>query len=133
MPGSFIDTNVLLYLASSDGVKASKAEALLAAGGTISIQVLNECANVARRKMKLSWDETHALLSALRELLSVTPLTVETHIEALRLAERYSLSIYDSMIVAAAIETGCEVVWSEDMQHGLLVDGAITIRNPFSS
>ena len=84
MPGSFFDTNVLVYLASGDAAKADRAEAILAAGGAISVQVLNELANVARRKMRMSWDDTHAFLSMLRGLLTVHPLTVETHETGLR-------------------------------------------------
>ena len=90
MPGSFFDTNILIYLASSDGVKADAAERLIAGGGAISVQVLNEIANVARRKMRLSWDETRAFLAPIRSLLVVQPLTLETHETGLLLAERYS-------------------------------------------
>jgi len=66
MPVSFFDTNVLVYLASGDAAKADRAEAAIAAGGSISVQILNELINVARRKMKMSWDETHAFLNMLR-------------------------------------------------------------------
>jgi predicted nucleic acid-binding protein len=131
MPGSFIDTNVLLYLASNDAAKAERAEALVSGGATISVQVLNECASVARRKMQLSWTETHAFLDSLRALLVVEPITIDTHSTGLRLAERYSLSIYDAMIIAAALQAKCDVVWSEDMQHGLQIEAAMTITNPF--
>ena len=131
MPGSFIDTNVLLYLASSDAAKAERAEALVSSGATISVQVLNEFASVARRKMQLSWSETHTHLDSLRALLSVEPISVDTHRTGLRLAERYSLSIYDSMIIAAALQAKCTVVWSEDMQSGLQIEEEITIKNPF--
>jgi|SRR5271165_662677 len=75
MPGSFFDTNVLLYVASGDRAKADRAEELIRAGGVISVQVLNEIANVARRKMGLSWSETRAFLSVIRGLLPVQPLT----------------------------------------------------------
>ena len=132
MPGSFVDTNVLVYLASSDAAKADRAEALLAAGATISVQVLNELANVARRKMQLTWAETSSFLATLKDLLQVTPLTLETHESGLQLAERYQLSIYDGMIVAAALQADCETLWSEDMQHGLHVEGRLHIRNPFT-
>jgi predicted nucleic acid-binding protein len=73
MPGSFFDTNILIYLASGDTTKADEAEKRLAAGGSISVQVLNEITNVARRKMRLSWPETHAFLTAIRALLPVHP------------------------------------------------------------
>ena len=131
MPGSFFDSNILLYIAGSDTAKAARAEALIVDGGTISIQVLNEITNVARRKMLLDWRETHLLLDTVRGLLDVIPLTVEIHESGLALAERYTLSIYDAMIVAAAIEAGCATLWSEDMQHGLLISDRLRVRNPF--
>jgi predicted nucleic acid-binding protein len=131
MPVSFFDTNVLVYLASGDAAKANRAEAIVAGGGSISVQVLNELANVARRKMQMSWDETHALLGTLRGLLTVHPVTVETHEAGLRIAERYGLSIYDSMIAASALDAGCDTLWSEDMQHGMKLDEGLRISNPF--
>lgn len=131
MPDSFFDTNVLLYLASSDDAKAERAKALIEGGGLISVQVLNEIANVALRKMRLDWNETHALLGALRDLLVVRPPTVEIHDAGLALAERYRLSIYDAMIVAAALDAGCATLWSEGMQDGLSIDGRLQILNPF--
>ena len=131
MPASFFDTNVLVYIASGDAAKADRAEAAVAAGGAISVQVLNELANVARRKMQMSWAETHAFLTTLRELLTVHPVTLETHDTGLRLAERYGLSTYDAMIAAAALQAGCDTLWSEDMQHGMTLDEGLRIVNPF--
>jgi predicted nucleic acid-binding protein len=132
MPGSFLDTNVLVYLASGDAAKADRIEALLASGCTISVQVLNEIANVARRKMRLGWEETHDFLGMVRALTTVEPVGIETHDEGLRLAARYTLSIYDGMIVGAALLAGCETLWSEDMQDGLRIDDRLLIRNPFA-
>lgn len=132
MADSFLDTNVLLYLAGSDIAKAGIVETLIEAGGVISVQVLNEMANVARRKMALDWDQTHTLLGALRGLLDVEPLTAEVHDTGLALAERYRLSIYDAMIVASALHAGCATLWSEDMQDGLSIDGRLLIMNPFA-
>jgi predicted nucleic acid-binding protein len=131
MPASFFDTNVLVYLASDDAAKADRAETTLAEGGAISVQVLNELANVARRKMRMSWEETHAFLNVLRGLLTVYPLTVETHEAGLRLAERYGLSTYDAMIAASALDAGCDTLWSEDMQHGMALEEGLRIVNPF--
>jgi predicted nucleic acid-binding protein len=131
MPGSFFDTNVVLYLASGDRAKADRAESLIAAGGIISVRVLNEVANVARRKMRLSWDETLAFLSTVRALLPVEKLTIETHETGLVLAERYGFSIYDSMIAAAALLADCDTLWSEDMQDGMLIDARLRIANLF--
>ena len=131
MPGSFFDTNVLLYAASVDAAKAAKAEQLISEGGTISVQVLNEIANVARRKMDMSWAETHAFLSLIRSLLQVHPVTEEVHETGLALAERYGLSIYDAMIAAAALAANCDTLWSEDMQDGMVLGDRLRIINPF--
>jgi predicted nucleic acid-binding protein len=131
MPGSFFDTNVLVYLASSDPAKANRAETIVSDGGTVSVQVLNELANVARRKMRLSWHDTRTFLSTIRGLLLVTPITVEIHENGLALAERYSLSIYDAMIVAAALHADCGVLWSEDMQDGMEIEKRLRVVNPF--
>jgi predicted nucleic acid-binding protein len=131
MPGSFFDTNVLVYLTSGDPAKADRAEAMIAGGGGISVQNLNELANVARRKIGMSWQDTHAFLSLLRGLLNVHPVSVETHETGLALTERYQLSIYDSMIAASALQAGCDTLWSEDMQHGMVIDGRLRIVNPF--
>ncbi len=131
MPGSFFDTNVVIYIASGDPAKADRAEKLLGEGGAISVQVLNETANVARRKMHMSWRETHAFLSMLRGLLAVHPITTETHVGGLALAERHNLSIYDGMIAASALHADCDTLWSEDMQHGMLIDDRLRVANPF--
>lgn len=131
MPGSFFDTNVLLYLASADPVKAERAEAILDEGGAISVQVLNEIANVARHKMQLSWQETRTFLTTIRALVTVHPLTVETHETGLALAERYTLSIYDALIAAAALGAECDTLWSEDLQHGMVISERLRVANPF--
>ena len=131
MPGSFFDTNVLIYLASDDAAKADRAEAIVRDGGTVSVQVLNEVANVARRKMRLSWQETRGFLSSLRELLNVHPVTVDTHELGLALAERHQLGVYDALIAASALLAECDRLWSEDMQDGMAIDKRLRIVNPF--
>lgn len=131
MPGSFFDTNVLLYLASSDIAKADRAEEIIAQGGVISVQVLNEIANVARRKMRMSWQDTRTFLNTVRGLVTVHSLTTDTHDTALHLGERYTLSIYDALIVAAALHAECETLWSEDLQHGMVIGEQMQIINPF--
>ena len=133
MAGSFIDTNVLLYLASDDRVKADVAERLLLEGGVTGVQVLNEFVNVARRKMLLSWPEIREFLDAFRQMLAVRDLTMADHERGLFLAKRHGFSTFDAMIVGAALEAGCERLWSEDMQSGMLVDGRLLIANPFAA
>ena len=131
MSGNFFDTNVLLYLLSEDPEKANRAEALVREGGAISVQVLNEATNVMRRKLGMNWRETRELLALVRGLLDVTPVTVETHDLGLDLAERYHLSLYDSMIAAAAALNGCARLWSQDMQHGMRIGEGLRVENPF--
>ncbi|WP_020184772.1 PIN domain-containing protein [Methylopila sp. 73B] len=127
---AFVDTNVLVYLLGQDSRKAEIGKARLAEGATVSVQALNEFANVARRKMALSWDELDDVLSVLRSVCAVVPVTVETHERGVALARRHQLSVYDAMIVAAARLAGCATLWSEDMQDGATLDG-VTIRDPF--
>ena len=129
----FIDSNVLLYLLSSNAKKADTAEAILRTGGLISVQVLNEIANVALRKLGMSWAEINQFLAPVRSLCTIESLTVETHDRGREVAERYGLSIYDSMIVSAALLAGCTTLYSEDMQHGLRVDKQLRVVNPFAT
>ncbi len=131
MQGDFFDTNVLLTLVSGDAKKADRAEALVRQGGAISVQVLNEAASVARRKMGMDWRQTREFLGSLRGLLTVAPLTLETHALGLDFAERYTLSIYDAMIAAAATLLGCARLWSQDMQDGMRIGEKLRVANPF--
>lgn len=129
---AFFDTNVLLYLLSADAAKADRAEELLAGGGTISVQVLNEFAAVASRKLRMLWPDINEVLTQVRAVCEVQALTVQTHEQALKLAERYGLSLYDALIVSAALLAGCKTLWSEDMQDGQVINRKLTIRNLFA-
>jgi predicted nucleic acid-binding protein len=131
MTVEFADTNIVLYLLD-DGPKADRAETILRQGPRISVQVLNETLVNCRRKAGLTWAETGAFLAGLRDVCPVEDLTVETHEIGRALAERYALSVYDAMIVASALIAGCTMLWSEDMQDGLLVEGQVRIVNPFA-
>jgi predicted nucleic acid-binding protein len=126
----FLDTNILLYLVSAETAKADRAEELVAAGGVISVQVLNEFASVALRKFAMGLPEIREVLSAVRAICSVEPLSERTHDLALELTERFQLSFYDSLIVAAAILADCSILYSEDMQDAQTIE-SVTIRNPF--
>jgi predicted nucleic acid-binding protein len=127
--GAF-DSNVLLYLLSDDAAKARRSEALLAARGVVSVQVLNECFAVARRKLKRSLDDSDVLLALIKAQCTVVPLTLAIHERGRLLHARYRFQPYDSMILAAALAAGCTTLWSEDMHHGMVIDG-LTIRNPY--
>ena len=130
-PEAFIDTNVLLYLLSEDTKKADQAEKILKSGAIISVQVLNEVANVALRKLSMTWMEINEFVELIQSVCSVEPLTIETHIQGRFIAERYNVSIYDAMILSAALLAGCVTLYSEDMHHDLLVESRLRIRNPF--
>jgi predicted nucleic acid-binding protein len=127
----FFDTTILIYSISSVEPRAAVAENLLADGGWISVQVLNEFTAVARRKLDMSWEETNEALLAIRALCEApTPLSIETHQAALEIAARYRYQIYDALILAAALESHCDILYTEDMQNGQSI-GPLTIRNPF--
>ena len=127
----FLDTNVLVYAALSDDPRCPIAERLLTAGGTISVQVLNEFVNVARGKLKWPWPDIEAMLALVRRRSAqVRDISVSTHDAALALARDHGLSIYDALIVASAIEAGCDTLFTEDMQHGRKF-GHLTVVNPF--
>jgi len=130
MRSVFFDTNVVLYLLSADAHKADVAEALLARGGVVSVQVLNEATSVCRRKLKLPWPEVHGLLDAVKACCTVVPLSLAAHERALQLAERFQLSLYDALICASAQEVDAEVLYTEDLQDGLVL-GGLQVRNPF--
>lgn len=128
---AFFDTNIVLYLLSEDARKADRAEAVIAAGGAVSVQVLNEFASVASRKLKMGYAEIRDVLDTVRTVCVVRPLSVETHDLGLEIAERFGYSLYDSLIIAAALQAECTVLYSEDMQDGQLIDGRLLIVNPF--
>lgn len=132
MARAFVDSNVLVYLLSADAAKADRAEALLAGGPMVSVQVLNEVANVARRKLGMGWQELGEFLGLVRGLCTVEPLTVETHERGLQLAERFGFALYDAMIVAAALQAGCDRLYSEDMQDGQVIEGTLRLQDPFA-
>jgi predicted nucleic acid-binding protein len=131
-PKAFIDSNVLIYLLSANVNKANQAEAVVRAGGRISVQVLNEIANVALRKLGMPWTEINEVLALIRSICPVEPLAIETHDRGKLVSERYGLSVYDAMIVAAALLAGCETLYSEDMQDDLLIERQLRICNPFT-
>lgn len=133
MSGAFLDTNVLVYAFSSDP-RSRQALALLKGGNTIGVQNLNEFTNVAAGKLKKDWSWIHEALERIRFLCeTIVPLDMSLHDHGVAISERYKLHIYDALIVAAALKQRCEVLWSEDMHDGLIIEGLLTIRNPFTA
>lgn len=129
---AFFDTNVLIYLMEVDTRKAARALELARTGGVVSVQVLDEIASVTGRKHRMNWPEIHLFLEGVRNSLMVVSADLSTHELGLNLAERYRYSVYDSMLLAAAVQAGCTTFWSEDLHNGQVIDGQLTIRNPFA-
>jgi predicted nucleic acid-binding protein len=131
MPRACLDTNVLVYAFTTDA-RATAAQALLGRGCITSVQGLNEFTNVARRKLGMSWAEVRVALAAIRTLCrTILPMDVETHVDALRIAERHGYAIFDALMIAAALRAHCSVLYSEDMHGGMTIGGRLRIVDPF--
>jgi predicted nucleic acid-binding protein len=129
--GEFLDTNIIVYAFTTDP-RAGPAQALLGRGCVTSVQALNEFANVARRKLGMTWREVHDALAAIRTLCrAILPMDLETHADGLRIAERYGYAIFDALIIAAALRARCTVLYSEDMQDGMAIGTQLRIIDPF--
>lgn len=132
-PRGFLDTNVLVYAFAIDD-RTSKAEILLGSGCITGVQALNEFANVARRKLGMDWDDVGEAIRSIRTLChAVVPLDLDVHAEGLEIARRYRLAVFDALMVAAALRSGCKTLWSEDLHDGLIVDSRLRIANPFAA
>jgi predicted nucleic acid-binding protein len=126
----FFDSNILIYAYSTD-MRRHRALTTIAGGGVISAQVLNEFTNVLRNKQKQDWPVIEAAVQSIRfRFPNIVPLTADTHAAALVLASNHALAFYDALIIASAIEAGCDTLYSEDLQHGRSI-GGLSIVNPF--
>ncbi len=127
----FYDTCILVYALAQRDPRQEIARALLAQGGSLSVQVLNEFAAVAKRKYQLSFNEIAALSSASIDLCGAPlPLTLQTHDAAMKIAQRYDFNFYDCLIVASALEAGCSMLYTEALQHNQQIEG-LQVINPF--
>lgn len=127
----FLDTNVLVYAFAKD-VRSSVALSILNEGGIVSVQCLNEFANVMRGRMAKPWPYVHDALDQIADLCpAIVPLDRALHQRGMAIAERFGVHVYDAMIIAAAFEAGCDTLLSEDMQDDLVVEGKLRIVNPF--
>jgi predicted nucleic acid-binding protein len=136
---SFLDTNIFVYHIDFEAPKAKKTvasllirEALTRHSSVVSYQVIQEFLAVAVRKFPSSVtvpDARRYLETVLKPMLAVHS-SVELFHEALDIQSRYQLSWYDSLIVAAAAEANCSVLYTEDLQHGAKING-VRIENPF--
>jgi predicted nucleic acid-binding protein len=128
----FFDSDVLIYAMVLGDPRRDRAQQLLAQGGIVSVQVLNEFVAVARHKMCMPWEDVVEALDAIRILFpSPVAIAVETHEAALRIAQQHGYGLYDATIVAAALGAKCSTLYSEDLQDGQVIDEQLTIQNPF--
>jgi predicted nucleic acid-binding protein len=133
----FVDTNVWIYLFSTEDSSKSKAagDFILANGRintlVISFQVINEVSKVLLLKKKFSETDIRKVIKYLTDICMIQGNTVETTLLSSRLRERCSFSFWDSHIVASAVAAQCKELISEDMQDGFVVDGVV-IRNIFN-
>lgn len=133
---AFLDTNILIYalvkrVSAATDRRTQIAEEIVLDGGVVSVQVLTEFTDAVSRKHGKSWQTIREMLEVIDALCGLAiPLTAETHRAAFAITERYAFRIFDSLILAAASHAGCTAVYSEDMQHGQVVDG-VRIVNPF--
>jgi predicted nucleic acid-binding protein len=129
---AFFDSNVLIYAMVSGDSRRERAQQLVAHGGVISVQVLNEFVAIARRKMRMPWEDVSEALDAVRILFpSPLAITVDTHETALKIARQYGFGIDDALIASSALEVKCATLYSEDLQDGQIIEKRLTIRNPF--
>ena len=129
----FLDTNTLIYCYTFTEPKKQSQARLVAneLDTVISTQVLKELANVLRKKFKQDWPVIEATLDEVINDFEVYNNRTSTIKLACFIAERYKMSFYDSLIIAAALENNCHVLYSEDMQHGQIIENTLIIRNPF--
>ena len=128
----FIDTNIVIYALGQTSTKTALAAPLFTEHPTISTQVLSETANVALRKLALPIAETRKLITTLESLCRVEVIKPACIHRAIDIVERYGFSWFDSLIVATALEAGCDTLYTEDLQHGQVIEGKLTVINPFA-
>jgi len=127
----FADTNIVVYAYGVDPDKVAQAKAILNATPVISTQVINEFHNVARRKLGLDMPTRHRIATDLLQSCRVVALDQAIVGAAMQVEARYQVSYWDALIVAAALATGCETLFSEDLQDGQVFEGRLTVKNPF--
>jgi predicted nucleic acid-binding protein len=130
---TFLDSNILVYLVGEDQLKKEKVELLINPSFIISTQVIAENVNVCLKKLKLTKEKSFAHGSFLLARLQVITIEKSFFPIAFQLSTKYQFSFWDSLIVASAIQSDCRLLYSEDMQDGLVIEGKLKIANPFKS
>jgi len=131
----FLDTNIVIYAYSEDEPEKQKiANEVLERYSDqiiISSQVINELSNTLFRKFKLNADEVREVVLELNDNFPIVNFDLQTQLKGIEIKGKYQLQFYDSMILATALENGCNILISEDMQHNQVIENKLTIINPF--
>ena len=128
---AFADTNVVVYAFAKDDAKIAVAEGILEKQPTISVQVINEFLNVCRIKLGMDVPTRHNLARELIAGCNVVALEPRLVEKAMEVEVQGQISYWDALIVAAALLSGCDTLYTEDLQHGRTFDGQLTVVNPF--
>lgn len=129
---AFADTNIVVYAYGVAPAKATKAKTILNAAPVISTQVINEFHNVARRKLGLDMATRHRVAADLLQSCRVIAVDQAIVAAAMRIEARYQVSYWDALIIAAALASGCDTLYSEDLQDGQIFEERLTVKNPFT-
>ncbi len=126
-----LDTNILVYSFDPQSFKSKIADNLIAEQPIIPAQVVSEFLNVSKRLLSIPKLDILKKCNLILRECNIIPTTQNVLNHAEKLIARYDLQLFDSIIVASAIEANCTILYSEDMQHGFVVEGTLTIINPF--
>lgn len=132
---AFLDTNIIIYGYSQDEPdKQQRArECAQSHESWISTQVLNETINTLKRKFLLDYRQIGAVVDELSQQSQLAIVSLDTIHKALDIAQRYQFSYFDSLIIASALEVGCDRLYSEDLQDGQIIDNTLILTNPFKT
>jgi len=130
----FIDTNIILYSYSKTELEKSEVAngLIFETKSIISNQVTNETINILYKKYNLNSQQIEDVILELDDNFEICNFTIKTQVKALRIKEKYKYQYYDSLIIATALESGCSILYSEDMQHNQIIENRLTIINPFT-
>jgi predicted nucleic acid-binding protein len=127
----FIDSNIAVYSVSLPSVKRDVARKLIQQRPCISTQVVMETVNVLIKKFKFEKSDAFESTLGIMDSSALKIITADTLMRAFEIGLRYKLSHWDSLVIAAALEANCSTLFSEDMQPGQVIEGKLTIINPF--
>jgi predicted nucleic acid-binding protein len=128
----FADTNIVVYAFGRDDAKVARAETILAGQPTVSVQVVNEFLNVCRVKLGFDVEVRHRLAKELLDGCNVVAIDTRVVTKAMEIERQAGIAYWDSLIVAAALLAGCDTLYSEDLHHGHVFEGRLTVVNPFA-